>query len=148
MSPTSRENSGPPWLEAARQEIGVYEIPGPDQNNERILEYLRTTSYPQDGLTDEVKWCSAFVNWCLKKCGISGTREAARAASWHREDWGVSLNAPRVGCLVVYSYHVGFYVGDESTASLLLLGGNQSDEVNISTFPKHGVLSYRWPQGH
>ena len=39
--------------------------------------------------------------------------------------------------------HVAFYVGD-GNSNIQLLGGNQGDQVKVTTFPKSMVLSYRW----
>lgn len=40
--------------------------------------------------------------------------------------------------------HVGFVVGWNDT-HVYLLGGNQSDMVNVTKFPKSSVRGYRWP---
>ena len=75
-----------PWFDIALKELEstVREVEG-SADNSRILDYLRTTDYPNVGLHDEVPWCSAFVNWCLKEAGIEGTNSAA-ALSWL--SWG------------------------------------------------------------
>ena len=39
--------------------------------------------------------------------------------------------------------HVGFYVGDEGQDSIRLLGGNQSNSVKISSYPKANILGRR-----
>ena len=58
------------WLGVAARERGVGGLPGP-ANNQRVLEYLRSTSNLGDLATsrDETSWCSAFVNWCLEQAG-------------------------------------------------------------------------------
>jgi uncharacterized protein (TIGR02594 family) len=135
----------PKWLEAAAREIGVEEVPGPG-DNPRILEYHKATTLK--ATDDSVAWCSSFVNWCIKQAGIQGSGSAA-ARSWL--NWGKTLDNPRNGCIVVLKRgnnpnngHVAFYVGDEGS-SIRLLGGNQSNRVKVSPFPKSMVLSYRWP---
>lgn len=139
----------PKWLEIARNEMkaGVTEIAG-RKDNKRILEYHATTTL--QATDDEVSWCSSFVNFCLKQAGIRGTNSAA-ARSWLK--WGVKLTVPQSGCIVVFwrnkpsswEGHVGFYVGEDSDGDLLILGGNQSDRVKISSFSKSHLLSYRKP---
>ena len=42
---------------------------------------------------------------------------------------------------------MGFVVGRDPRARLLVLGGNQRDAVNISPFDTARVLGYRWPPG-
>ena len=53
------------------------------------------------------------------------------------------------GCVVVFSRdgggHVGFVVGLQQNGDLMVLGGNQSDAVNIRAFSRSRVSGYRWP---
>jgi uncharacterized protein (TIGR02594 family) len=135
----------PLWLDIAENEIGIKEAPG-DADNPRILEYAQATSL--GAREDAVPWCSAFVNWCMKEANVPRTNSAA-ARSWL--NWGQELVNPRTGCVVVLKRgdnpvqgHVAFYVG-EGTGQIRLLGGNQSDQVKVSQFPKSMVLGYRWP---
>ena len=137
-----------PWLDIATGELGQHEVPG-SGNNQRILAYhqactLRATS-------DEIPWCSAFVNWCLAQAGYP-TTGLANARSWL--NYGIELQQPVKGCIVVFSRganpqagHVGFVV-DELGDYLRVLGGNQSDQVRLALYPKNHVLpgGYRWPE--
>ncbi len=143
-------NTGVPWFEIAEGEISTREYKGSIRNNPRILEYHRATTLPDHAARlDETPWCSSFVNWCMKRAGIKRTR-SARARDWLK--WGKELRKPQRGCVVVFSRpgggpkagHVGFYVGEVGT-SIQLLGGNQSNAVSITNYPKSRVLGYRWP---
>jgi uncharacterized protein (TIGR02594 family) len=143
--PENATPESPKWLEVAVREIGVEEVPGPE-DNPRIIEYHRATTLK--ATDDSVAWCSSFVNWCMKQAGIQGTRSAA-ARSWLT--WGKRIDSPRNGCIVVLrrgnnpnNGHVAFFVGD-GDSSIRLLGGNQSNQAKVSAFPKTMVLSYRWP---
>jgi hypothetical protein len=55
-----------------------------------------------------------------------------------------------VGCIVTFTRqgggHVGFVVGQDKLGNLLVLGGNQGDEVNVRTFPSGRATSFRWPK--
>ena len=135
----------PAWLKTAENELGIKEAPG-NADNPRILEYAAATGL--GARDDAVAWCSSFVNWCMKQNDIPRTNSAA-ARSWL--SWGVPLDEPRNGCVVVLKRgsnpaqgHVGFYVGD-GASSIRVLGGNQSDQVKVSTYPKPMLLGYRWP---
>jgi uncharacterized protein (TIGR02594 family) len=127
----------------AQGEIGVRSIPGP-QHHPRILEYHSTTGNFSD---DETAWCSSFVNWVLKQSGIQGTGSAA-ARSWMQ--WSIPTNSPKRGDIVVlwrndpssWQGHVGFYVSETAT-HINILGGNQSNAVNIQAYPKSRLLGYR-----
>ena len=99
------------WFDVAMQEIGEKEFPG-GASNPRIMEYLATVHI--DG-TDEIPWCSAFVNWCIKQAGLQGT-DKGNARSWL--DWGRILQAPQIGAIVVlergalpWQGHAGFVQG-------------------------------------
>jgi hypothetical protein len=41
--------------------------------------------------------------------------------------------------------HVGFVVGQQQNGDLMVLGGNQSDAINIRAFSRSRVTGYRWP---
>lgn len=137
----------PLWYEIAEKEIGVTEIPGP-ANNPRVVEYHSATSY--GAKDDEVPWCSSFLNWVMKKAGLPGTNNAA-ARSWM--SWGVPIETPVLGCVVVYwrdkpdgwTGHVHLYRGEDDT-HIVGLGGNQGNSVNLSRYPKNRVLGFRWPK--
>jgi uncharacterized protein (TIGR02594 family) len=139
--------SDAPWFDIAKREMetGVDEIPG-SRDNPRIIEYHASTTLK--ATDDETPWCSSFVNWCVEQAGLQGTKSAA-ARSWLQ--WGQALDQPRRGCIVVlqrgnsWQGHVGFYYADEG-GRILVLGGNQSNQVNISSYRKSAVLGYRWPQ--
>jgi uncharacterized protein (TIGR02594 family) len=130
------------WLTIAEDEIGEKEVPGLN-HNPRIIEYHRETTL--SATTDEVPWCSSFVNWVMKRAGYTPTRSAA-ARSW--ATYGKDT-PPVQGCIVVLTRngggHVGFYV--KSSANYVwVLGGNQSNAVNISAYPKSRVIAYRVPK--
>lgn len=139
--------SEPEWMKYARQELGVAERPGAE-HNARIIEYHSKTGLAAG--TDEVAWCSSFVNWCMAKAGIQGTGSAA-ARSW--ANWGLPLTEPRPGCIVVFrrndpnnpnAGHVAFFM--RQRAPLIdVLGGNQSNSVRVSGYPLADVITYRWP---
>lgn len=130
------------WLYIAEDEIGEKEVPGLN-HNPRIIEYHSETTL--SATTDEVPWCSSFVNWVMKRAGYTPTRSAA-ARSW--ATYGKET-PPVQGCIVVLTRngggHVGFYV--KSSANYVwVLGGNQSNAVNISAYPKSRVIAYRVPK--
>lgn len=135
----------PAWFRLAWQErvAGVKEIPGHEANPE-IIKYGESVSLDID--SDETPWCSSFVNWCVQESDNKGTN-SARARSWL--NWGFHIERPHFGCVVVLSRgtsptagHVGFFVTKDEN-DVLILGGNQSNSVNISRYPASRVLGYR-----
>ncbi len=134
------------WLKIASKEIGVRSFPR-GSSNPRITEYHQGTNI--EGYDDKVAWCSSFANWVLSQAGIKGTGSAL-AKSWL--EWGDGLVTPRPGCLTVlareghdtWKGHVGFFIRKQEN-QVVLLGGNQLDEVREHNYPLADVLAYRWP---
>lgn len=135
----------PVWYELAIRELGQKEIPGA-AHNARILEYHKATTLK--ATTDEVAWCSSFMNWLFMKCKIKGTNSAA-ARSWL--SWGKSvLKDPQIGDVCIFwredpksqKGHVCLYAGETET-HYLVLGGNQSDSVCFMFEPKSKILDIR-----
>lgn len=125
---------------------GVKEIKGA-QHAPEILQMWRDIK--RGGIKDdETPWCAAFVGAMLERAGVKSSRfESAKSYL----DWGQHLVNPVPGCIVVFTRqgggHVGFAVGRDKAGNLLILGGNQSDAVNIKAFPVSRVTGYRWPAG-
>lgn len=135
-----------PWFAIAHAEIGTREVTG-SGDNPRIVAYHRSTSLDAPSASnDETPWCSSFVNWCVERSGHAGT-DSAWARSWL--SWGHPTKTPTKGCIVVFtrgtsSGHLAFFVSKTAT-KIKVLGGNQSDEVNISDYPASRLLGYRVP---
>lgn len=129
------------WMDIAEGERGVKEIAGASAHPQ-IVAYHATTQLK--ATSDEVPWCSSFVNWVMKQAKYPYTKSAA-ARSWR--DWGVECSLHE-GAIVVFrrkgGHHVGFCVGQTSTM-IRVLGGNQSNEVNIRNYRKTDLLSVRVP---
>jgi uncharacterized protein (TIGR02594 family) len=117
--------------------------------NPRILEYFRVASSwfePPEG--DETDWCAAFVNFCLIRSGHIGTdHPGARSFFWNRKGQFVPLPGPAKGAIAVRRFapfddpawttgrgHVGFVTSFTGT-HVTLLGGNQGNTVNTTTYP-------------
>lgn len=134
----------PPWLDVALKELGVAEVQGP-KDNPRIVEYHQATTLK--ATDDEVPWCSSFACWCMQQSSVIHLHKAT-ARSWLL--WGVPLQKPAYGCVVVIKRgnnpaqgHVGFLVGIDAE-HVHILGGNQGDKVSIAPFKREDVLGYRW----
>ncbi len=134
-----------PWFSIAQNELGETEIAG-SEHNPKIIEYHDSTSLK--ATDDETPWCSSFVNWCIEKSGRQGTDSAA-ARSWLQ--WGEKISHPRKGCIVIFSRpphswtgHVGFFDSLQGN-HILVLGGNQKNAVNYSSYSDSRLLGYRWP---
>ncbi|WP_368766729.1 TIGR02594 family protein [Enterobacter hormaechei] len=136
----------PKWLAEARKHLGLHEIKGP-QNAAEIVQFFKDIK--RGGIKDdETPWCAAFVGAMLERSGIRSTRfESAKSYL----EWGEPLQSPALGCVAVLTRdgggHVGFVVGRAPNGDLMLLGGNQGDQVCIRAFAPSRVTGYRWPVG-
>lgn len=124
-------------LTAAMGEYGVKEVSGP-KNNPRVLKYHAATKLKAG--SDAVAWCSSFVNWVVQQVSLKST-ESAAARSWQRM-FPNHPGSPQVGDICVFSRgtnpnqgHVAFFVA-ETESNIFVLGGNQSQAVNVKPYPK------------
>lgn len=142
----------PIWMAIAQTKLGLKEVPGPKANL-AIVEFLKSTNigHPAD-LSDETAWCSAYVNWVIQEARklapeIDRETDSAAALSWAL--WGQELEYGCYGCIVVMTrpggHHVGFYVSEDD-AGVLVLGGNQGDQVCYRHFPWDMITNFRWPK--
>jgi uncharacterized protein (TIGR02594 family) len=136
------------WLQEARRLMGTKEAPGLKSNPE-IVNWSKDLDIKYSG--DDVPWCGLFVAHCvgstLKEEPLPTNPLSARA--WRK--FG-GPTTPRIGAIMVFwrkdpngPYgHVGFY-GGETGSSYVILGGNQSDSVNLTKISKTRLLEARWP---
>lgn len=135
----------PRWMIEARARIGEREIPGP-RHNRWIADGWARLGAPWFN-DDETPWCGFFVAHCLDWAGLPYPRLFPRALSF--SDWGQACPAA-VGAVVTFQRpgggHVGFLVG-EDRLNYYVLGGNQSNMVNIQPIAKSRRVAIRWPNG-
>ncbi len=139
----------PPWLALALADRAIKEIPGP-ASNPVILQMARDIKAPKWFDNDDHPWCAVYANHKLwqAQLKLSGTGfDLLRAASF--KPYGVGLEEPALGCLLVFSrpegFHVGFYLG-ENTTKYRVWGGNQSNQVGAAWIAKARCVALRWPK--
>lgn len=87
----------------------------------------------------------------MEESGFVGTNSAS-SQSW--KNWGQNLwKKPAYGSIAIFSYgggkgHVGFVAGINSNGRLIILGGNQSDQVKYSAFGTSQIVNYVYPNGY
>jgi uncharacterized protein (TIGR02594 family) len=136
-------------MQFAEKFKGVKEVKG-KRHNPQIVRFFELVGHA--GIKDdETAWCAAFVGACLTMAGLPHTHSLA-ARSYLQ--YGTKLNRPKPGCIVVFRRgrskwqgHVAFYV-DETDTHVKVLGGNQSNQVRISSYAKSQLLGYRWPKSN
>jgi|GEM_PF-2471965 len=153
--------SGLPWLAAMRELAGVREYPG-GENNPAILGWAsfiggtwpEMAAYAALYRSDDIAWCGLTMAYALAKNGIRppfGDKDTDRFL-WANSfpAWGLRLDAPRPGCIVVFRWksgrgHVGL-LDRVAGGTLWVLGGNQSDAVTVAPFSwDSSVVGFFWP---
>lgn len=141
-------------FDLAQRFVGVEETEGA-ASNPTVLAMLRLDQrWPS---SDEVPWCSAFVNYICWLLRLPRSKSLA-ARSWLSVGANVAPIAAEPGFDVVVLKrgdgaqpgpevlqapgHVGFFAGLDGPR-VLVLGGNQGDAVNVAAFPFGQVLGVR-----
>ena len=133
--------------EMAKAEVGTVEWAKGD--NPKVVAYFKDSGNP--GVTnDETAWCAAFVGAMLRRAGVKSTG-ALNARSYL--DWGTPVDRKNAlpGDVVIFKRgssswqgHVAFFVKDRG-ALIDVLGGNQSNAVNVKGYQAAALLGIRRP---
>lgn len=136
-------------LKMAGSQVGVKEVSGSGDNPQVRKYHAYSTKDNKVESPDSVAWCASFVCWVLEMVGM-GSTNSKMARSY--ESWGIAVRPQDVlpGDIAVYwrgskssgSGHVGFVVKHISKGDYIL-GGNQSDSVNVAYKSNDRLLSYR-----
>lgn len=155
-------DTAPPWLLVMRAITGLAETSGSADNpkimamNEIIaLAYPEMEAYCRGYTGDDIAWCGLTVAFCMTVSGVKpvfGPTDTDRwlwAKAWYTEkSFGTQLEDPRLGCVVVLTRegggHVTLYEGTEGD-HYRCRGGNQSDAVNVQSYPISDVIGLIWP---
>jgi uncharacterized protein (TIGR02594 family) len=146
LSERKADSAMPPWLTLASHEQGTHEGVG-KANNPKVVCYFKDAGFA--GVKDDATaWCGAFVGAMLER---SGHEPSGSLAARSYEGWGIGLKEPVLGCVATkkrgnssWQGHVFFVVGADKT-HVYGLGGNQADAVNVASFKRSEITSFRWP---
>lgn len=136
-----------PWIDIARSHMGLREIPGKRSNKEIMSWASDIGGWIEDFYgNDDIPWCGLFVAHCIMDAGMSyEVKNPLGAKNW--KDFGKKIH-PAYGAIMVFSRsgggHVGFYVSEDKS-TYHILGGNQSNSVNITRVKKSRFIAARWP---
>lgn len=141
----------PAWIAEARSLIGTRETPGAG-NTAEIMQWAADLDQWYPG--DDTPWCGLFVAHCMA-AGVPDEPQAFNrlgARAWL--EYGAEVEKG-YGAIAVFwrthptkswNGHVGFLVGEDAS-TYHILGGNQSDSVNITRVSKSRLLGFRGPVG-
>lgn len=136
-----------PWFEVAERLIGTQEDTS-YRSNPVIMKWAKdiggwVASYYKD---DSIPWCGLFVAHCVTSVGLPlEIQNPLSALAWNK--YGTKTE-PCLGAIMTFTRsgggHVGFYVSEDSS-TYHILGGNQSNSVNITKLVKSRFVGARWP---
>lgn len=125
-----------PWMDIAEGEAKRWK-------GKTEAEIGKTINYHQEvgiKLSDlsgtDHAWCASFVNYCLKQAGYAMTANPCRARAISGDSNFDEIDKPVYGAIaLIGTHHIGFVSGKDSTSKKsILLGGNQSDQINFTVF--------------
>lgn len=136
--------AAPLWLRNARKHIGLKETPGKETTPQIRQWLIDLGAWWRD---DETPWCGVAVATWMKSANVAVPKHYYRALAW--AEWGQRLQGPEVGAVVIFARkgggHVGIIDGVDQFGRLMVIGGNQGNEVSIAPFEWNRVVGYRWP---
>lgn len=139
----------PAWMAAGHAYVGLKEIPGAKSDPTIMGWAKREAGWLFTFFSnDDVPWCALFQNASLWDVGLRGT--GSLAAKSFAESWkyGIRLNEPVLGAILVFTRdgggHVGMYAGETKT-HYKVLGGNQKNMVSYTLIAKERLTAIMWP---
>jgi len=144
-------DDAPAWLKIAVKELGQARGAG-NENNPRILEYLRATHLPEEMTsTDKTPWCGAFISWVYQQAAIAAPKTGTVASF---QSWGRRIDQAALGALVLINWspteqvrsphHAGFVLMDLGD-TVLIVAGNTLNAVRVQAVDKRYVVEYPLP---
>lgn len=135
-----------PWLDVAESLLGTHEIPGP-KSNPVIVEWAKAIGGNEARYytNDDIPWCALFLAHCLtaepSNCDLSAVDNKLWCPSYMK--YGTKCK-PVYGCIMNFGYHIAFYISEDANY-YYVLGGNQSNTVNVTRIPKGNLKRACWP---
>lgn len=143
----------PRMIQEAVKLYGIVETPG-SKNNSTILAWAKEVGgkVSTDYVADSIPWCGLFMAVVAKRADYEPPKDPLWALNWGTfGQWtkkGPKPNAPALGDILVFTRngggHVALYVGEDST-HYHILGGNQTDQVNVTRRLKSSLYTSRRP---
>lgn len=124
---------------------GTLETPGAGTNPE-LIAWAKEVGLSGTYSNDAVPWCGLYAAVVCARAGKEVPKDPLWALNWAK--FGEDAGHPGLGDVLVFQRegggHVGFYVGEDSSA-YHVLGGNQSDKVSIARVEKKRLYAARRP---
>lgn len=115
-------------------------------NSPTILAWAAEVGLKATYTADSIPWCGLYAAVVAKRANKALPTGPLWALNW--ASFGVPVGQPGLGDVLTFQRegggHVGFYVGEDTTA-YHVLAGNQSDQVNIARIEKKRLYRARRP---
>ena len=142
-----QKETAPRHLLKAVELYGTTEIVGP-KSNPVIMGWAQELGM-KHYTNDDIPWCGLYMAIVMKRSDRQVVKDPLWARNW--ANFGVAVKEPMLGDVLVFSRetggHVGLYIS-ESRTHYHVLGGNQSDQVNIVLIAKNRLVASRRPPYH
>lgn len=136
---------GPKMLLEMLKIYGTKEVAG-SRDNPEIMAWANEIGVGKTYVHDSIPWCGLCVGVVAVRAGKEIPKTPLWAKSW--ADFGVKSPDPSLGDVLVFSRngggHVTLYVGEDHDY-FHCMGGNQSDQVNITRIAKNRLYACRRP---
>ena len=133
----------PRVIAEAMRYFGIKEIKG-KLHNATIMSWAKDVGVEKIYTSDEVAWCGLFVAKVVLKAGFSAVKDPLWALNWR--NFGTAQKVAMLGDVLVFKRdgggHVGFYIAEDKDF-YHVLGGNQSDSINITRIAKNRCVGVR-----
>lgn len=139
----------PPWMNEITKVMGLHEC----KDRQDLYTWLKSAGKSVDPKV--TPWCGDAVETALLRAlpYTEVPEKPFASVSWRK--YGMYLPKPIYGAIMVFwrgkpsswKGHVGFYTGETDT-HYMILGGNQSNEVNVMRIAKDRLRKngIRWPK--
>lgn len=127
---------------------GIKEFKGKTENSPTIMAWKKKV-IPHSTYDEQYSWCAIFIHNMLDEVGLITLPLSEAAGARNYLKLGIEVTEPVLGDLVVFKRgtgwqgHVSTFIRESADGKIWVLGGNQSDAVNISAYSKASLLGYR-----
>lgn len=133
----------PPWMAEMHRRSGLHEV----RDNAALIDWLKIGRYLGNPKT--LPWCGDAVESAIAK--VLPEEPLPSNPFWAQawKNFGRDVSEPIVGSIGVIRWsasagHVGIVAG-VSGSTVNLLGGNQSNAINVTGFARSKFIAFRWP---
>lgn len=123
------------------------------KNDKQLSVYWKYTNVPgyKTTIGTNYAWCAMIVCAALEENGFKSTRDAGAISYDSYPSKSLTVDQLVYGAIVTIKRsggsgrHVAFFVGYDKNGDMILLGGNQDNEINKTVYPRSRFASGHMP---